>query len=133
MSQIDLFADPEPVAVETEPEVTQEQPPAIVKVGASLPPNALGLKPLCYIPQDWHEVMITDAEFDAERAVHATHVSDQRVMLHMLEQRGIRTKPCTDDALSYLYDYIDGCATIRKRTVPGFTITCRQEPTQDTQ
>lgn len=104
MSQFDMFAEPE---------------------AAPAPVAVMDLPPLRPINPDWLDVKVTDAEFDDEMRKH-TDASDQYVMLLMLEQRGIRTKPCTDTKLDYLYDYVDGPFVIRKRVAEGFAVTCRQ-------
>ena len=131
MTQFDLFAEPA-VEIVAAPETVRPaipQPPAIVMEGTDIPDNPLGLKPLRVINADWLEVKVTDAELIAEQAKYPAETSDQYVMLKMLEQRGVRmSSTCTDTSLRYLYDYVSAPFVIRKRTEPGFAITCRQGP-----
>lgn len=131
MSQFDLFAEmeaPAPVApIHVLPAI--RQPPAIVMANA-IPAEEypLGLKPLVVIYADWLEVKITDAEFDAERAMAPAGASDEYVMLGMLIARGVRARPSTNLRLDYLYTHVAGPFNIRRRTVPGYTIICHQGP-----
>lgn len=104
MSQFDMFAEPE------------------------VAPAPVDLPPLRPINPDWLDVKITDAEFAAEREQYGPQVSEAYVTLKMLEARGVRTKPCSDRNLPYLYDYVEEPFVIRKRTLPGFAVTCRQAP-----
>lgn len=106
MSQFSLFAEPESAA------------PAPV---AELPP-------LRRYNADWLDVKITDAEFADEREQYGPQTSEAYVMLRMLAARDVRTIPCSDLNLDHLYDYVEAPFVIRKHTVPGFAVTCRQPP-----
>jgi hypothetical protein len=103
-SQFSLFADPEP----------------------ALPVPPSDLPPLRRINPDWLDVKITDEEFATEREQHSPEATDDYVMLKLLEARGVRTKPCNHHDLPYMYDYVEEPFVIRKRTMPGFAVTCRQ-------
>lgn len=134
MSQFSLFDEPQvdvtpPPAVA--PLVQLKHPPAIVRAGAEIEANALNLRPLKAFNADWLEVRITDAQFNAARAQYGMQVSDDYVMLQVLADSGVRCKTNAPTNLAYLYDYVIGPFVIRKRTEPGFAVTCRQAPTQE--
>lgn len=108
--------------------VVLRQPPAIVTAGQPVEEYPLGLKPLRVINADWLEVLITNEQFDAAKSMCSPQDSDAFIMLKMLEVRKVRCKPCTDNIIRELYGYVEAPFIIRKRTVPGFAITCRQGP-----
>jgi hypothetical protein len=51
-------------------------------------------------------------------------------MLQLLRERGVRIKPCSHTNLAdlHFYSHIEAPAVIRKRTEPGFAVTCHQGP-----
>lgn len=110
MSQFDLFSELGP---------------------ASAPIAPVELPPLRRYHADWLDVKITDEEFAVECAKNQG-MSDDLVMLTMLAARGVRTLPCDDQNIPYLYDYVAAPFVIRKHTMPGFAITCRQAPERST-
>lgn len=121
MSQFDLFAEPTPPSVVM-------RPPAIIIEGDRVDEHPLAILALRTVHSDWLDVKITDAEFAAAREQYSSEVTDDYVMLKLIEARGVRTKPCSDRNLPYLYDYVEAPFVIRKRTAPGFAVTCRQAP-----
>ncbi len=134
MTQFSLFDEPAPVAAPLygsnrplPPAI--RQPPAIIMHGQAIDDTyPLGLKPLRVINPDWLEVLITEEQFADAKAISDPNDSDDFILLKMLVERGVRSDPCTDHTIAELYRYVAGQYIIRKRTVPGYRLTCRQSP-----
>lgn len=146
MSQFDLFAAPEapataPVLVPaptgwgTQPQPAAlapalRQPPAIIKEGEAWETDVPGLKPLRVIKSDWLEVKISTEHFIKARTFYGSECNDDFVLLQLLEQAGVRMAMPPDDPAQAkrVYDYVASPFVIRRGTVPGYAITCRQPP-----
>lgn len=105
-----------------------ETAPAIVRQCEMKAEYKDGFRPLMVLRDEWVETRVTMKDFAIARRQYGPDVSDDYIMLGMLEVAGVRVNPCNDTKIRELYAYVDGPFIIRKRTIPGFAIVCWQLP-----